>query len=255
MEEIKEQELTTDVETSESSPKKNYFAWWTNSTLATKVTFARLAMIPFIIFFYIGANEFTASDFFFYWGKIVALIIFIVAVATDYLDGYLARKRNEVSDVGKLLDPIADKLLAFTAFALIVTDTRLLASDPDGFLPGFAAALIILIPISRDLIVGIIRQLAATKGIVMAADKIAKAKTMLMFLSLTLFMIYAANFNFSSTATHTPFLGTDLFFDMFRYIAWFFMIVTMALTVISCVNYIIKYNKAQKELIETQAAE
>jgi len=245
-EKIENQE-TSEVETNETTtPKRNYFSWWTGATLATKITFIRLALIPLIMFFYIGANEFYNSDFFFYWGKIVALILFIIAAATDYLDGWIARKFDQVSDTGKLFDPIADKLLVLTGVALIVTDPFLISAQ-SGFLPSWVAIFIIFIPVARDTIIAIIRQLALNKGIVIGADKVAKAKSIFMFIALSLFMLYAANVGRISNYL----IEEGLFLDLIRYTAWSTMIVALALTIISGVNYVVKFQKGQSAEVES----
>ncbi|MCL2570498.1 MAG: CDP-diacylglycerol--glycerol-3-phosphate 3-phosphatidyltransferase [Firmicutes bacterium] len=224
--------------------KAGIFGWWTNSTLATKITYIRLAFVPLILFFYIGAIEFVGSDFFFFYGKLIAFILFAVACVTDWLDGYIARKHNQVTDTGKLLDPIVDKVLTLSAFVLIVTDAQILGdADFDRFLPVFAAALIIFIPLARDYIVNIIRQLAATKGITIPADKTAKIKTMLQFLALGMFLFYAADYNMDPSI-----LGLGMFFDIYRYVAWFAMISATILTIVSCVIYVNKYNKIVKTI-------
>ena len=82
--------------------------------LPNKLTLLRIILIPFMMFFYL-------ADFIPYGiGKIVAIVIFILASLTDLLDGKIARKYNLVTDLGKFLDPIADKLLTATAFLLIL---------------------------------------------------------------------------------------------------------------------------------------
>jgi len=241
------EEIIEEKTETQDKKKANYFAWWTGCTTATKITYARLMFIPLILFFYIGAIEFTGSDFFFFWGKLIAFILFVIAGATDWLDGYVARKYNQVSDTGKLLDPIVDKLLALTAFVLIVTDAHILGdADIDRFLPVFAAAIIIFVALARDYIVNIIRQLAASKGIVIPADQTAKIKTTLQFIALGMFMFYAADFNLSAGERYGV-LGLNLLFDIYRYVAWFVMIAATVLTIISCVIYIVKYNKLSKE--------
>jgi len=233
---------TKEPETAEKKPNK-YFVWWTGATLATKITFVRLMLIPFIMFFYIGANEFSVY-FFNDWGKIIALILFIVAALTDYLDGWIARKYNQVSDTGKLFDPIADKLLVLTGLVLIVTDPSIMNNAHSNFLPAWAATFVVFIPVARDIVIAIVRQLALNKGIVIGADNIAKAKSIFLFIATALFMLYAAN---ATRVSGETFLGTGTFFDVFRYIAWTTMVIALALTIISCVNYIVKFNKGAME--------
>ena len=80
-------------------------------TTANKITLARIALIPFFIWFAMqGTPE----------GDIIALVLFCVASVTDFLDGYVARKYNQVTDFGKFVDPLADKLLVTAALVIFV---------------------------------------------------------------------------------------------------------------------------------------
>ena len=98
------------------------------------------------------------------WGHFVALGLFIVAAASDYLDGYLARKMNLVTPLGKLLDPLADKILVCAAFVFLTAK---------GLCPVWITALII----GREFLVTGLRQIAIEAGQVLAADNLGKWKT------------------------------------------------------------------------------
>lgn len=98
------------------------------------------------------------------WREIVAVVIFLVAAATDWLDGYLARKRGEVTTLGTLLDPIADKLLTVSAFISLV-ELRL------------APAWMVVVIVGREFIVSGVRSIAASRGVVIAASAWGKGKT------------------------------------------------------------------------------
>jgi phosphatidylglycerophosphate synthase len=229
--------------------------------MATKITIARICLIPFILFFYLMAAN-VESEFFFRYGKLVALILFMVAVATDYLDGLVARKKDQISVVGKLLDPVADKLLMLAGFVLIITDLPLygIMAGSNNFdelarvmLP-FAAVLILFIPLARDYVISILRMIAAGKGITMAADKLGKAKTIVTGLAISMFMFYAAYYNIDNSALV---IGDGA--TIYRYIMWSVMLVATALTIISGVNYCLGYYREAKkqalELIELEAKE
>ncbi|MGI6343746.1 MAG: CDP-diacylglycerol--glycerol-3-phosphate 3-phosphatidyltransferase [Bacillota bacterium] len=123
--------------------------------LPNRVTVARILLVP--IFVYFVLHKLPYSQF-------IAAGIFIVAAGTDGLDGYLARKRKEITNLGKLLDPLADKLLIAAAMiSLVEADV----------LPGWVAIVII----SRELAVTGLRSMAAAEGIVIPASTVAKFKT------------------------------------------------------------------------------
>jgi CDP-diacylglycerol--glycerol-3-phosphate 3-phosphatidyltransferase len=124
-------------------------------TTASKVTMIRIAMIP--IFFVVMMMEFPYAD-------LIALFIFAVASATDGIDGYIARKYNQVSDFGKFIDPLADKLLVMSAIMIFVQW---------GQMPSWAAMIII----TREFAVTGLRLVAVEGGVVIAAGTSGKVKT------------------------------------------------------------------------------
>lgn len=131
--------------------------------LPTKLTVLRLIMIPlFAAAFFIEALP---ARF------IISAAIFALAAFTDYLDGHIARKYNMVTDLGKFLDPIADKVLVCTALIVMLVDA---GGQP--VIP-FYGAIAVAIIIARELIVSGFRMVAASKGAVLAADWSGKIKT------------------------------------------------------------------------------
>lgn len=145
--------------------------------LPNKLSILRIIMVPFFI-----ACYFVPYSVF----QIVALAIFILAAFTDFLDGYIARKHNLVTDLGKLLDPIADKILVCSALFCITvrSPARYLGVDMmGGFAENQLFALIIcisgIIIISRELLISAVRQIAAAKGVVVKANVFGKVKTIL----------------------------------------------------------------------------
>ncbi|MDP2892040.1 MAG: CDP-diacylglycerol--glycerol-3-phosphate 3-phosphatidyltransferase [Bacillota bacterium] len=148
-------------------------------TLATKITILRIAMIPvFIIVFYMQY----AFPLFGYWNHIVALI-FMAASITDALDGHYARKRREISEAGKLLDPVADKLLIAAAIILLVE-------------LGKVPAWIAIILIGREFIISAYRLVAVTKGNVIAAKALGKAKTITQIVAVIVLLVEDRPFPF-----------------------------------------------------------
>lgn len=124
-------------------------------TTASKVTMIRVIMIP--IFFVVMMMDFPYSD-------IISLLIFAVASATDGIDGYIARKYNQISDFGKFIDPLADKLLVMAAIMIFVQW---------GQMPAWAAMIII----TREFAVTGLRLVAVENGLVIAAGFSGKVKT------------------------------------------------------------------------------
>lgn len=127
------------------------------------LTLLRVILIPLIVLL-IGLNSFVAAG-----------ILFIVASVTDFLDGYLARKYNLITDFGKFLDPVADKLLVLTAMIMLCTKSAELTVT-------FPAWLICIV-VARDLMMDGLRMIASSKGVVIAAGWLGKIKTTLQIIA------------------------------------------------------------------------
>lgn len=155
--------------------------------LPTKITLARIVMIPaFVAVFFIGALG--------AWRFLIAAIIFAVAAATDALDGHIARSRGLVTNLGKFLDPIADKVLVSTAMILLIAAKEDMFGVFGSLMDAMyiAVAVCICVIMARELIISAFRQIAATSGIVMAADKLGKIKTVFQDASIVAFLVGAA---------------------------------------------------------------
>lgn len=189
-----------------------------------KISLIRIFLIPLMIFFYLAS--FIPNG----WGKFVAFWVFVVAALTDMLDGHLARKNNQITNLGKFLDPIADKLLMTSALLLVVCD----ATVPAPY--GVIAAVIIL---ARELIISALRQIAATKNVVMAADWWGKAKTFVQDVSVP-GLILLSFFYTNGALTGNWLLA-------FEILNWVLLGAAVALTIISGVNYIVKNRAVLKE--------
>lgn len=147
--------------------------------LPNYLTFARIIIVPLLVVVLLTP---VADQWFGVSGYALAIVIFLVASFTDILDGHLARRRNQVSTLGKFLDPIADKLLV--SAALIVLVEKHLA-------PSWAVVIIL----SREFIVTGLRSVAAAEGIVIQAQSIGKVKMWAQCVAIVALLVAAANGN------------------------------------------------------------
>lgn len=168
-----------------------------------KLTVARMIMVPFLVVFLLTG-----------WGgeanRYISLVIFAGASITDWFDGYLARKNNLITNFGKFMDPLADKLLVCSALICMVELDRL-------------AAWIVIIIIGREFIISGFRLIAAESGVVIAANYWGKFKTVSQ-----MFMIILLILDFRG---------------VFQVITEIFIWLSVALTVISLLTYIIQNKK------------
>ena len=140
-------------------------------TTATKITLLRVVMIPaYMVFMYLSGGQ----PGLWMW---LALGVFILASITDYIDGYIARKYQQVSDFGKFLDPLADKLLTIAAMAMFCQW---------GSFPAWA----LMIVLTREFAVSGLRMVAGPKGKVIAAGKSGKFKTASSMIGLCFMMAF-----------------------------------------------------------------
>ena len=172
--------------------------------LPNKLTMARVIMIPFFVIFMLTGWGGEAS-------KWISLAIFIVASLTDLLDGHIARKHNLVTNFGKFMDPLADKLLVCSALIALVDLNKI-------------AAWVVIIIIAREFIISGFRLVASDNGVVIAASYWGKFKTTFQMLMI----IY---------------LVVDLQFAYANVVGMVLVYVALALTVISLVDYIVKNYK------------
>lgn len=190
--------------------------------IPNKLSMLRIILIPFMLFFYL-AN-------FVPYGKIIAIAIFIVAAFTDMLDGHIARKYNLVTNLGKLLDPIADKLLVVSALLLVVVDYTI---------PRPYGVIVAIIIIGRELLISAFRQIAASKNFVMAADKLGKIKTITQDIALPLLFLI-------SFLTNNVSINSNMLF-VIQIIGYILIGIATLLTIISGANYLIKNKEVLKD--------
>ena len=166
--------------------------------LPNKLTIARVIAVPFFIL-----------AFYFGW-YILAFVIFVAASLTDMLDGKIARKHNLVTNFGKIMDPLADKVLVYSALCLMI--------------PFYVPAWMLIVILAREFTVAGMRTVAAAEGIVIAAGMSGKIKTVLQMLAVCLLLLVPA---------------FPLFMPLW-YVAQAFMWASLVMTVYSGAEYVLQ---------------
>ena len=182
--------------------------------LPNRISLLRIILVPFMTAAYLINYK---------YAPVIAVCIFIVAAATDFLDGYIARKRQLVTDLGKILDPIADKLLVVFALFLVV-EARVMPLGMGAICGG--------IIIGRELLVNVIRQVAASKNVIIHANIYGKIKTIFQDISLPMLMLLKME---------STLIGiSQIFFDAFRMASFVIFGIAVVLTLLSGIIYIIQ---------------
>lgn len=170
-----------------------------NMNLPNKLTLLRIVLVPvFVVLLFLGQSNNLL--------RVLALVVFCIASITDALDGYIARSRNLITNFGKFMDPLADKLLVCSALISFVQI-------------GSVPAWVCIIIIGREFIISGFRLIASDKGVVIAANKWGKAKTISQMLTIILLILAIPQIQ----------IVTDIM-----------IIVMTVLTVVSLVEYIVK---------------
>lgn len=156
--------------------------------------------------------------------KSLALFTFLLASFSDFLDGYLARKQNAITDFGRLMDPVADKVLVLAAFLAFV-ELKLV--------PAWMVVLII----SRELIITSVRILASAKGRIISASKEGKHKTVSQIFSIFAVLVFLI---LREVGIKVLSFWTPAVEYYFRWSIFFLMLITVILTLISGISYLIK---------------
>lgn len=173
--------------------------------LPNKLTVARVIAVPFFIAAYmLGYN-------------VTAFVIFIAASYTDYLDGKIARKHNLITSFGKIMDPLADKILVYSAFCLMVED---------GTVPGW----MLIVILAREFAIAGMRTVAASEGLVIAAGMSGKIKTVLQMIAVPLLLLLAA----------FPAGQPAIWHSALSYLAYGFLWASLIMTVYSGGEYIMQ---------------
>ena len=191
--------------------------WETRSiikmNLPNKLTVARIIAVPvFIILYMLGQY-------------IPALVVFVAASLTDLFDGKIARKYGLVTNFGKIMDPLADKILVYAAFCLMVAD-------------GNIAAWMFIIVLAREFLLAGVRTVAASDGIVIAADMSGKIKTTLQMIAVIMIILVNGLWSFSAP---------EDFVRILDFLAQVVLWASIVMTVWSGASYIIKNKQVFKE--------
>lgn len=207
--------------------------------LPNKITVCRICLIPLFVFFYM-------ADFVPY-GKLIAAILFAAACFTDFLDGNIARKRGLVTNLGKFLDPIADKVLVMAGILLLIAcpiqphnGTTFLSAIQPHYV-GIIAAIIIL---ARELIISAFRQVAATKNVVLAADIYGKVKAVFQFITLIFYFVYAFLLEEFYDAAIEGWLVANTTLSLIGYVL---LAITVVMTIVSAWKYISNNRQVLKD--------
>lgn len=176
--------------------------------LPNSITMARISVVPFLFLLLASPGPF--------WSLVLAAL-FVLAAITDFADGFIARKYNMITTMGKFLDPLADKLIVNSAMILMIPIGRI-------------DAWIVVIMIMRDLIVDGIRSIASSEGIYIQASILGKQKTLAQIFAVTALMI------------HYPFLGMDAHF-----VGTIILYVAFLLTIYSGIDYFIKFYRGTEK--------
>lgn len=175
------------------------------TNLPNLVTMSRVVLIPFVLMFIDNFNPVRSF---------IASMLYLAAAAGDFLDGYLARSRGQVSMLGKFLDPLADKLLVTAVLVYMVALGR-------------AAAWVVVVLIGRDLAISGLRSIAAAQGLVIAASDGGKIKTALQLVAIMMLLIY---FRY-------PVLGTSMMLDYYA-VGTIILYISLAVSLFSGVQYL-----------------
>ncbi|MCQ2056552.1 MAG: CDP-diacylglycerol--glycerol-3-phosphate 3-phosphatidyltransferase [archaeon] len=172
--------------------------------LPNKITVTRVALVPFMVFFFMQEEI--------PYNHVWALMVFFIASLTDVLDGKIARTMNTVTDFGKFLDPIADKILVISAMICMI--------------PDICHPLIVIIILFREFIVSSLRLVAASQNIVIAASRLGKLKTFSQMISISAILFLLSLGDFAIYQRNLAYISNTL------------LGITAAIAVVSCVDYV-----------------
>ena len=175
--------------------------------LANSITIARILLVPVFLVLLLGGLPEP-------WGDLAAAAVFIIAAATDKLDGYVARRSKQITTLGQFLDPLADKLLIAAALIALVAQDRV-------------AAWVATVIIVREVAVSVLRIIGVSQGVSIPADKYGKLKTVLQIVYIVYVLV--------PTDSIAEFIHVST--DVAVVIQWILALVVVAVTLYSGVRY------------------
>ncbi len=178
--------------------------WFRDLSLPNKLSLSRILVVPLLVLLLAVDRA---------WLSLIAGLLFIAATVTDIIDGYLARKHNKISQMGKLLDPLADKLLVITTLTMLLYLGRI-------------HFFFVLLLIGREFAVNSLRGIATQEGVVIAASQIAKFKTTTLNIALACLILGEEN---------------DLFGVQWFAIGELFLVVATVIALVSAYQYFVSY--------------
>lgn len=181
--------------------------------LATWFTIIRLVFVPLIIFVMLSSWTTVRVSIFDQYIDIkyfIAAGMFVFGSMTDFIDGFIARKFDQVTDLGKFLDPIADKLFVNSTVIVLIAQ-------------GMLTPLIGIIFIGRDTIVDVIRMIASSKGYVVAASRFGKLKTVFQMIGITSVLLFNIPFEAWNIPMSTILMYVAVFFSVYSGIDYFYL--------------------------------
>lgn len=190
--------------------------------LANKITIARILLIPFFMLFFAQypiwlTDRLSFFEFVNQNGVFIAAMLFVVASATDKLDGYVARKYNQITNLGKLLNPLADKFLISVALIMMVQQD-------------FISTWVAVVIIGREFVITGLRMVAAAQRVALSADQYGKLKMVLQVMGITAVLLDNVPFSFFTTIPIDDVI----------------MLLAVVMTIYSGCNYIVKNYKGLK---------
>ncbi len=194
------------------------------------LTTIRIILVPLFLVF--AFTTFTEYNLY------IAFGLFVLGALTDFLDGYIARKYNLVSNIGKFLDPIADKILMLAGLLVLLYIQFMYEVFPFAFT--YVTIISIFIILARDYMVDVIRQISSSRGHVIPADIFGKLKTFVQDIAVPMIIFYFALVINSGFAI-------DGFIFIYGIISYSLFLVGVVLTIFSGINYFVKNREIFKQ--------